>query len=88
MFTPKTWKIIESNDRINWDCLDEQVNRSELNRKSNNAHFVCKTPTHNSCRYIKFIQKDNWGNFKLYDINISMFEIYGNFFEINTWNNN
>lgn len=88
MFTPKTWKIIESNDRINCDCLDEQVNRSELNRKSNNAHFVCKTPTHNSYRYIKFIQKDNWGNFKLYDINISMFEIYGNIFEINTWNNN
>lgn len=93
MFTPKSWKIVGSHDRIDSDCLDEQVNRSELNGKSSSAHFVCKTPTHNSYRYIRFIQNDNWGDCQQYDINtmcicISMFEIYGNIFEINTCNNN
>ena len=85
MATPKSWKMLGSNDKKKWDTLDTQDNRSELNGENNVGYFDCKTPTHKGYRYIRFVQNESWNESVAprfqYDINIGKFELYGKILE-------
>ena len=80
-YHPKTWKICGSNDKENWDIIDQQVDCNELNGPYKQHHFVCDQ-VKNKYRYIRYIQEDSFdsartrSNFK-YIIYLTCIEFFG-----------
>ena len=81
-FHPKSWKIVGSNDGINWtNVLDQKNNCVELNGPSYYSHFICTNPSTESFRYIRYLQEEAWDQddtrHNNYNIHLRKIELYG-----------
>ena len=76
-YHPKTWKLVGSNDKQNWELIDMKENNEELNGTNNYSHFEC-SHTGQYYRYIKYLQIDNWNLDSLkYNVIIAAIEFFG-----------
>lgn len=75
-YHPKTWRVLGSNDRTNWDVLNKQANNSSLNGRYNQHRFECE-PNQNYYRYIRYIQDDSWCSDRQYCIFLTCVEFFG-----------
>lgn len=75
--TPKSWKIVGSNDRNNWDILSNHVDNSSLKGNSSQFHFECTNKNSNFYRFIRYVQNDSWNRNFRYNITFSKFELFG-----------
>ena len=75
-YYPKTWRVLGSNDRKNWDIINEQTNNSEINGLNTLHRFECNT-NNNYYQYIRYIQDDAWTSSRKYNICLSCFEFFG-----------
>ena len=77
-YHPKSWRIMGSNDKKNWEKLDQRINDSNLNGGSKQHNYQCQeTGPDKKYRYIRYIQDDSWENQSKYKIYIKYFELYG-----------
>lgn len=81
-FHPKSWKIVGSNDGVNWtNVLDQKNNCVELNGPSYYAHLICNNPSTESFRYIRYLQEEAWdtndNHHNNYNIHLRKIELYG-----------
>ena len=80
-YQPKTWKIIGSEDGINWETIDMKENNEELNGINRCQYFECINPR-KFFKYIRYVQLANWdgnryyGQYKYY-ILLSAIEFFG-----------
>lgn len=80
-FHPKSWRIVGSNDKKNWEKLDQRINDSNLNGSYKQHNFQCQeTGPDKKFRYIRYIQDDSWDNTCKYKVYILFFELYGDIF--------
>lgn len=87
----RSWKIVGSNDKINWFKLDKRKDDQNLNGALKQHHFVSKNLQYgniiNRYRYIRYIQKDSWCNgasipVNPFNIYLTYFEFYGDVYII------
>lgn len=72
----KSWKIEISNDRANWETIDEHSNSNELNGP--NIIKTFSTKSNHFSRYIRFYHIGSyWGSDNGYWLYINSFEFYG-----------
>lgn len=83
----KSWRIMGSNDKINWILLDKRENETALKGSYFKHHFICQEKkfgnTNNRFRYVRFIQDANY-TFKGLNnrcIYITYFELYGDIYQ-------
>lgn len=80
-YSPKSWRIVGSNDNQNWNVINRQANRSELNGNYKQHRFEC-AKSNNYYRYIRYIQEDSWNSLYFrYIFSLTCFEIFGSFLE-------
>lgn len=76
---PKSWAIEVSNDNINWDKIDEQINCSNLRGKSITCSFKIQNQQYKQFRYLRMRQTaPNWYGWDC--LIIESFEIFGQLF--------
>lgn len=76
MYHPKTWRVIGSNDKINWDVINKQISNPALNGRYKQHRFECE-PTQQYYRYIRYIQDESWMPDRAYNIFLTCFELFG-----------
>ena len=72
----KSWRIVGSNDRENWEVVDQQVNNSSLNGKYKQCRFECSR-SDKYYRYIRYIQDDSWYLQREHNIYLTCVEFFG-----------
>ena len=72
----KSWRIVGSNDRNNWDVINQQVNNSSLNGKYRQHRFECDK-NDKYYRYIRYIQDDSWSSGRSHNIWLTCVEFFG-----------
>lgn len=72
----KTWKIVGSNDRKNWDTIYYKTDDSSLTGKRVQHRFDCNSNNQQYYRYIRFIQESSWNTYT-YNISLTCFELFG-----------
>ena len=72
----KSWRIVGSNDRNNWDVINQQVNNSSLN-DSYWQHRFESDKNDKYYRYIRYIQDDSWRAGRSHNINLKCVEFFG-----------
>ena len=81
---PKTFKLLGSNDDINYDVIDKRENEESLNGPYKENRFICNQNNQKAYRYIKYLQAECWCKqevagscYNLYNIYITYFQLYG-----------
>lgn len=78
---PKSWKIIASNDKIEWKVLDYQIDVANFKSQNRQQRFICNE-NNDFYRYIRYVQTDSWcGSYK-YNIIFSRIELFGSVYPI------
>ena len=72
---PKSWRIVGSNDKKQWDVLNHQTNNGSLKGDHLQKRFVCED-NDKYYRYIRFVQEDSWGPYT-YNIILTCIELFG-----------
>lgn len=81
LWSPKTWRIVGSNDHVNWTVLNRQEDRPELNGIYKSHRFECD-PCDDYYQYIRYIQEDSWdSSYCKYSFSLTCFEIFGSILE-------
>lgn len=75
-YHPKSWLIKGSNDRVKWDTIDEEINKTELYGAYKQFHFDCKNESQ-YYHFIRFIQNDSLTSNKPYNIYLTCIEFFG-----------
>lgn len=87
----RSWKIVGSNDKINWFKLDKRKDDQNLNGAFKQHHFVFQSLQYgniiNRYRYVRYIQMDSWCNgastpVNPFNIYLTYFEFYGDIYII------
>lgn len=80
-YKPKSWRIIGSNDKINWCVLDHQVNNQLLNGIHKMHRFECEK-SENYYRYIRYVQEDSCNStFRKFAFLFTCIEMFGSILE-------
>lgn len=75
---PKSWEIMGSNDRLNWESLDLRKNDHTLHGHHRKQIFRCKNISNESYKFIRLYQRGgNHYSDDDYRIYITAFELYG-----------
>lgn len=61
-YHPKSWRIEGSNDNINWNAIDRQVNNLDLNGQRKYKNFEIHNIQDVGYQYIKYIQDECYCN--------------------------
>lgn len=72
----KSWRIVGSNDCIEWDVLDQQIDNSSMNGMYEKHRFECNK-NNNYYQYIKFIQDDSFYPRRPHNIYMTCIELFG-----------
>ena len=79
-YHPKSWRIVGSNDRKDWEIINQQVNNSSLNDRHRQHRFECSN--NNKCyRFIRYIQDDSWKPQREHNIFLTCVEFFGSISE-------
>lgn len=73
---PKSWRIVGSNNKEEWEILSHQINNSDLNGKNKIKRFDCEE-NNKFYRFIRFLQDDSWGDSYQYNIVLAQIEFFG-----------
>ena len=72
----KSWRILGSNDRENWEIIDQRVNNPSLNGEYKQCRFECSR-SDKYYRYIRYIQDDSWSSQREHNIYLTCVEFFG-----------
>ena len=61
LYHPKSWKIIGSNDQINWDLIDLQNESFVLNGANKQHRFICQN-SNKYYQYIRYVEINTFPN--------------------------
>ena len=72
----KSWKVLGSNDRLNWFEFDKKINNSDINNQNVSKYFECSNNSNEFFEFIKIELIDtNWSNDWYFTI--SQLELFG-----------
>lgn len=79
-YLPKSWRIMGSNDRNEWELISERTDNLFMRGRYRQCRFECEN-NQKYYQYIRYVLDDSWRSDRKHNVNLTAIEFFGSISE-------